>query len=78
MLFCPSDHVIDDLRGFHKAVSEGIKQVKSKKVVTFGIKPDSPSTSFGYLKMKAMKKDGALTVEEFIEKPALEMAKKNV
>ena len=76
MLFCPSDHVIDDLQGFHKAVSEGIKQVKNKKIVTFGIKPDNPSTSFGYLKTKAMKKDGALTVEEFIEKPALEMAKK--
>ena len=61
MMFCPSDHVIDDIEAFHKAISEGINEVNNNKVVTFGIKPTNPSTSFGYFKINSLGFKGALS-----------------
>ncbi len=76
MLICPSDHLIEDVSMFHKAINIGMEEAKKKKVVTFGIKPDKPTTSYGYLEVSDNYRDSVFPVKKFIEKPNLDLAKK--
>lgn len=76
LLVSPSDHVIDDILSFHKAIEEGIGHAKDQKIVTFGIKPSHPETGYGYLELPITTENdsGALEVVSFIEKPDLELS----
>ncbi len=68
MLILPADHLILDQRKFEIAITKARKLAQKGSIVTFGIKPDSPETGYGYIKYKGNK------VEEFIEKPNLKLA----
>ena len=46
----PADHVIQDVKEFHKVLSVGKELAQQGWLVTFGIQPSYPSTGFGYLK----------------------------
>jgi mannose-1-phosphate guanylyltransferase/mannose-6-phosphate isomerase len=67
----PADHVITDVEAFHAAVSQGAVHADAGKVVTFGIRPASPETGFGYIRGgKALRTpDGAREIGAFVEKP---------
>jgi mannose-1-phosphate guanylyltransferase/mannose-6-phosphate isomerase len=69
MLVMPADHVIQDVKGFHSAVREGVALAEHGRLVTFGIVPVSPETGYGYIK----KGDGN-DVAAFEEKPDAETA----
>jgi mannose-1-phosphate guanylyltransferase len=75
----PADHVIADGEGFRK-VLEGAFEAAEKNdfLVTIGIKPDFPSTGYGYLKQgEPIEPSGSLPVcrvERFVEKPNLVLA----
>lgn len=71
LVVMPADHVINDLTAFQSALSEAVKLANNDKLVTFGIKPTSPETGYGYIKSSKNN-----SVEAFIEKPDLETAKK--
>ncbi len=77
LLVLPADHVIKDISAFSKAVSDAIPIAESGKLVTFGINPDKPNTGYGYIKSGKKYQDGFI-VDEFVEKPSLELAKKYV
>jgi mannose-1-phosphate guanylyltransferase len=64
-----SDHLITDQSAFTQAVVQAIDLAQRGKLVTFGIKPSSPETGYGYIEA-----DGN-TVKRFVEKPSLEDAK---
>jgi mannose-1-phosphate guanylyltransferase / mannose-6-phosphate isomerase len=68
MLILPADHIIQDQKAFQSAVDEAIKLAQENQLVTFGIKPSSPDTSFGYIEADKNK------VLRFVEKPNLEKA----
>ncbi len=80
LLFLPSDHYIDDLNAFNLAIKSGISAAQSGYIVTFGIKPTYPSTSYGYIK-KGLSLDKFISmargfeVDCFSEKPSLSVAK---
>lgn len=78
MLIAPSDHVIEDIPAFHKAVSEGVKAAELGRLVTFGIQPDKPETGFGYLKLSGAPNGNgrAIPLDAFVEKPDLANAEK--
>lgn len=80
LLVSPSDHVIPDIRAFHHSVKLGINQVNNNKIVTFGIKPSSPVTGYGYIEIidKNLDKSGASPVKRFVEKPEIEVAQKMI
>ncbi len=81
LLVAPSDHVIPDVRAFHKAISIGMKYVQNGKMVTFGIKPTHPDTGYGYLELSTdLRHDstGTSDVVSFIEKPDLENDEKMI
>lgn len=71
LLVMASDHVIADVAAFHAATRAALPMVEQGWMVTFGITPDSPDTSYGYLKMGTEIAGGVHRVERFIEKPPL-------
>lgn len=75
LLFLPSDHVIKDIRSFKKSINKAINASKLDKIVCFGIKPNSPSVNFGYIKSgKGLGE--AFEVKGFYEKPNITKARK--
>jgi len=75
VLIVPSDHLLEDKK-LKKAVNKGLKIVE-KFLVTFGIRPTSPHTGYGYIKPGEKLAEG-YRVQEFTEKPDMETAKKYV
>ncbi|MDI6730895.1 MAG: mannose-1-phosphate guanylyltransferase/mannose-6-phosphate isomerase, partial [Candidatus Altarchaeum sp.] len=74
----PSDHVIDTNDAYTEAFKTG-ENLANYELVTFGIKPKTPHTGYGYIGIgKATKEGNHFKVREFKEKPNLETAKKYV
>jgi mannose-1-phosphate guanylyltransferase len=68
MLVLPADHIVSDQQAFQQAVSEAVKLATKGRLVTFGIKPTSPETGFGYIESEGN------DVLSFVEKPTAEKA----
>lgn len=64
----PSDHIVAPVDRFISYLKEGEKLAKKGGIVTFGVRPSSPETGFGYILAKEGK------VEKFVEKPSREVA----
>lgn len=73
----PSDHIIQDEEQFIKDIklADDFVNKTLDAIVTIGIKPTRPETAYGYIKYK-QDKVPVLKVEQFVEKPNLEVAKK--
>jgi mannose-1-phosphate guanylyltransferase/mannose-6-phosphate isomerase len=80
MLVLPSDHVIDNEPAFRAAIEQALPEVHRGKIVTFGVRPTSPHTGYGYIRVDAAdaERSGALDVAEFVEKPLLDKAEEYV
>lgn len=74
VIILPADQLITDVNGFHEAIVNSIESAKAN-IVTFGIKPNSPHTGFGYIEGDGVNIGKVLNVKQFHEKPALETAK---
>lgn len=66
-----ADHLIEPLSAFVATLERGLAVAESRAdaLVTFGVVPDHPATSFGYLELGAELDGGAFTVARFAEKP---------
>ena len=69
LLVMPADHVIRDLRGFQKAIDDGIPAALESAIVTFGIVPTHAETGYGYIRCGADRADGSKAIAAFVEKP---------
>ncbi|RZB30575.1 MAG: hypothetical protein SRB1_02855 [Desulfobacteraceae bacterium Eth-SRB1] len=65
----PADHVIRDVKSFHKKLKTAIKLAEAGYIVTFGIKPNYPETGYGYIEGSEKILDEALAIKRFVEKP---------
>jgi mannose-1-phosphate guanylyltransferase/mannose-6-phosphate isomerase len=74
LLFCPADHHIPDAAAFCRTMKEGLSAAASGAIVTFGVVPSFPSTAYGYIRQGAVRPDGSLQVEQFVEKPDAQRA----
>lgn len=74
ILVLPSDHYINDTNSFREHIYSGI-DLTEKYHVTFGVKPTSSSSDFGYLEIGKKLKVGYES-NQFIEKPNSTLAKK--
>ena len=63
----PSDHLIPNLDMFETMIQKGLMAVKDQKMITFGIKPNSPETGYGYIQFQNKKAGEAYEVKRFIE-----------
>lgn len=64
MLLMPADHVIRDVRAFHRAIEEALPLAVGGQLVTFGVVPTGPETGYGYIRRKEDQ-----SVAAFVEKP---------
>ncbi|MCL1077748.1 mannose-1-phosphate guanylyltransferase/mannose-6-phosphate isomerase [Parashewanella spongiae] len=77
LLVLAADHVIKDKMAFNKAVESASILALKNYMVTFGIKPTSPETGYGYIKAGQSEGSGYF-VEKFVEKPNSDTAKKYI
>ena len=75
MIFFPADHLIEEVRQLNKAIISNKKYLDEDNISIFGIKPNLPSSQYGYFLTKKTSK-GFSKVSKFIEKPNLNYAKK--
>jgi mannose-1-phosphate guanylyltransferase/mannose-6-phosphate isomerase len=75
LLVLPADHLIRDTTGFTATVAAAAPVADAGRIVLFGIAPDRPATTFGYIKPgEALSTRTAMSVEGFIEKPDAQKA----
>ena len=77
MFVLPSDHLIKMNKIFLRTLRDACEVAEQgENLVTIGITPDEPETSYGYIRFDAEHSLGrAFKVEQFVEKPNLERAK---
>ena len=78
LLILSSDHQIDNVIKFHTAIQKGLEVAKRDNLVIFGIRPESPSTDYGYIKAQcelSYEDVNESKVDHFIEKPNKKTAK---
>src|SRR6476469_1281649 len=78
LLLMPSDHVVEDVAAFHEAVARALPAAERGDLVTFGVRPDSPNTQYGYIEIGDPDEDlsGVYRVSAFVDKPDDERARK--
>lgn len=79
----PSDHIVPDVAAFQEAVDDAISFAsETDAIVTLGLKPHRPETGYGYIKadlsFSSSRKHNIFRVDEFKEKPSLEVAQEYV
>lgn len=80
----PSDHLIRNEQSFRNNILDANNFLNNNKtsIITFGIKPIRPSTSYGYIKFDKLKgsfgNEKFFYVEKFVEKPDENTAKKYI
>lgn len=79
----PSDHLVVDVQAFQSAIDDSLSfAAETDAVVTLGLKPTRPETGYGYIKAdltySSSRKHNIFRVDEFKEKPTLEVAKEYI
>ncbi len=74
----PSDHVIDNPDGFRDSIKNAETLARDGFIVTFGIKPVSPETDYGYIEAGRKINEHAFYMNDFVEKPNLTSARKYI
>jgi mannose-1-phosphate guanylyltransferase / mannose-6-phosphate isomerase len=70
VLALAADHVILDPEEFRTACLAGLKGAQASHIVTFGIAPTAPKTSYGYVRRGALLEGtDVYAVDAFVEKP---------
>ncbi len=70
VLALAADHIILDSDKFRATCEAGREAAAAGSIVTFGIKPSEPKTSYGYiLPGEAIGKSGVHKIKKFVEKP---------
>lgn len=68
MVVTPSDHIIQSVAMFTTNLRQALGAAKMNKIVTLGVKPDSPETGYGYIQVGKPFGSG-FNVDSFHEKP---------
>ncbi len=78
VLALAADHIILDVPEFRATCLAGRSAAEQGQIVTFGIKPSEPKTSYGYILPGEAIGGGVHKVKRFVEKPDAATAKKYV
>lgn len=73
LLVLAADHIIENVKVFHRAVLQGLEQAKVRALVTFGIVPTHAETGYGYISraqaLVSLNSEPVYKVARFVEKP---------
>ena len=72
----PADAAISDVATLHALLDRAVVAARAGRIVTFGMKPTSAETGYGYIEMGEPLTDapGVLTLARFVEKPDADTA----
>ncbi len=75
VLVLAADHIVHDDEDFRASCVKALAAAEAGRLVTFGVRPTAPATSYGYIKPGArLAGTDAFAVEKFVEKPNAEIA----
>lgn len=79
----PADHVVLDTKAFQEVIEDSLSFAsETDAIVTIGVKPTRPETGYGYIKadlgFSSSRKHNIFRVDEFKEKPSLEVAEEYI
>ncbi len=74
LMFLASDHLIEKVSLFNRAIKKNQKNLTKSNIFIFGIKPTTPSSEFGYF-LTIKIKGNINKVSRFVEKPKKAKAK---
>ena len=74
LMFFAADHLIEKVNMFNKAINKSKYNLTDKNIFIFGIKPNAPSSEYGYFLTKKTK-GNINKVVKFVEKPNESKAK---
>ncbi|PIQ42976.1 MAG: mannose-1-phosphate guanylyltransferase/mannose-6-phosphate isomerase [Gammaproteobacteria bacterium CG11_big_fil_rev_8_21_14_0_20_46_22] len=72
MFVVPSDHYMENLEEMFSILSSA--HFENNALYTFGIKPRSPESAYGYIEAGEQCSRGIFSVKQFVEKPSVEKA----
>ena len=75
LIILSADGYIENENEFIETVKSGYKLLEDNFLITFGVKPTSPHTGYGYIKVQEAFKKGFI-IKSYKEKPSLANAKK--
>ncbi len=80
LLVLPSDHVLEDLEAFHRALALAAEAAEGGELVLFGVPATRPETGYGYIRHEQDPRlpEGVSRVAQFVEKPDEETARQYV
>jgi mannose-1-phosphate guanylyltransferase / mannose-6-phosphate isomerase len=73
-----ADHVVTDPYAFAKACVAASQAAADGRIVTFGVRPTRPATEYGYIRAGAAVGPDIFAIDQFVEKPDKEKAKRYV
>lgn len=76
VLVLPSDHQLKSDMVFREGVEKAVTLAEQGHIVTFGIVPSGPEIGFGYIQQGEALGDSGYSVQSFVEKPDVELARK--
>ena len=76
LVVTPADQAIKDVVAFQQALQQSIRAASDGAIVVLGVPPDRPEVGYGYIEKSGnVGEHGEYTVNQFAEKPSLEVAK---
>lgn len=76
LIISPVDHLIREEEKFYSDLQKAVKGAKDGWIFTLGMKPNIPTSDFGYIQADKPAGENIFSVKSFIEKPPLSLAKK--
>ncbi len=74
MLVLAADHIVKNTSAFQESIRKAQAVADAGKLATFGIVPTAPETGYGYIKRGESVGNEVYVVEQFVEKPQLDVA----
>jgi mannose-1-phosphate guanylyltransferase/mannose-6-phosphate isomerase len=74
LCFMPADHHVPDTQAFTEAVQTAVGHADATAIVLLGVKPNHPSTAYGYIRAQVPQSATVVAVQAFVEKPSAEVA----
>jgi mannose-1-phosphate guanylyltransferase/mannose-6-phosphate isomerase len=68
-LVAACDHFVPDAEAFAEGVAQSVAAAREGAIVTFGVRPDRPSTAYGYIRPGEPLVGAVRRVAAFVEKP---------
>jgi len=76
LLVLSADHLINNIKSFHKSIKTARSLAEQGKMVALGVLPTKPEIGYGYIEFDNSHEADYYDIKSFKEKPSLEIAKK--